>query len=106
MTSESSTIIEERLNNVHPGEILLEEFLKPMQFSSYRLAKETGIPATRISQIIHSRRSITADTALRFSRFFGTSPEFWLGLQNAYDIEEVERAKASELDSIALYQYA
>ncbi len=106
MTSESSTITEERLDNIHPGEILLEEFLKPMHLSAYRLAKETGIPATRISQIIHSRRSITADTALRFSRFFGTSPEFWLGLQNAYDIEEVERTKASELNCIPLYQYA
>ena len=96
MTSESSTITEERLDNIHPGEILLEEFLKPMHLSAYRLAKETGIPATRISQIIHSRRSI----------FFGTSPEFWLGLQNAYDIEEVERTKASELNCITLYQYA
>lgn len=104
--SESSTTIDDRLDNIHPGEVLLEEFLRPMRLSAYRLAKETGIPATRISQIIHGRRAVTADTALRLSRFFGTSAQFWLGLQNAYDIEEVERAKAAELERIARHQSA
>ncbi len=78
----------EKLKNIHPGEVLLEEFLNPMEISAYRLAKETFIPQTRISDIVKGRRRITADTALRFSRFFGNSAEFWLGLQNDYDLEE------------------
>ena len=77
-----------KLQNIHPGEILEEEFLKPLGISAYRLAKETKIPQTRISEIIKKRRRITADTALRLSKFFGNSPQFWLGLQNDYDIEE------------------
>ena len=77
-----------KLKNIHPGEILLEEFLKPMQVSAYRLSKEIGIPQTRTSQIIKGKRRITADTALRFSKYFNTSAKFWLGLQNDYDIEE------------------
>lgn len=99
MTSKSQ-ITTNSLNNVHPGEILLEEFLVPMNISAYKLAKTVGIPQTRVSEIIHGRRSITADTALRFSRFFGTSAAFWLNLQMMYDIEEVERAKKEELDAI------
>jgi antitoxin HigA-1 len=69
-----------RLENIHPGEILQEEFLEPLGISAYRLSKETFIPQTKISEIIKGRRRITADTALRFSKYFGTSPKFWLGL--------------------------
>ena len=90
----------ERLNNIHPGEILLEEFLKPMEISAYRLAKETFIPQTRISEIIKGNRRITADTALRFSKFFGTSAKFWLGLQDDYDLEEEKSEKEKELNEI------
>ena len=83
----------ERLDNVHPGEILNEEFLTPMNISAYRLSKDTEIPQTRISQIIKWKRSITADTALRLSLYFGTSPKFWLGLQDDFDIEEESKNK-------------
>lgn len=77
----------ERLNNIHPGEILLEEFLQPLEISAYRLSQDTGMPQTRISQIIKGNRRITADTALRLSRYLGTSPRFWLNLQDDYDLE-------------------
>ena len=77
-----------KLPNVHPGEILLEEFLLPLKLSAYRLAKDTMLPQTRISEIIHGKRRITADTALRFSLYFGTSAKFWLGLQDDFDLEE------------------
>jgi len=90
----------EKLNNIHPGEILLEEFLNPMDISAYRLAKETFIPQTRISAIIKGNRRITADTALRFSKYFGTSAKFWLGLQDDYDLEEVKKEEKKELDEI------
>ncbi|MHC1702845.1 MAG: HigA family addiction module antitoxin [Tenuifilaceae bacterium] len=83
----------ERLENIHPGEILNEEFLKPLNISAYRLSKDTEIPQTRISQIIKGKRSVTADTALRLSIYFGTSPKFWLGLQDDYDIEEESKSK-------------
>jgi addiction module HigA family antidote len=86
-------IIMERLENVHPGEILSEEFLIPLNISAYRLSKDTEIPQTRISQILKGKRSVTADTALRLSLYFGTSPKFWLGLQDDYDIEEESRNK-------------
>ena len=90
----------ERLDNVHPGEILEEEFLKPMHITAYRLAKEIKIPQTRVSEIIKRRRRITADTALRLSKFFGNSAELWLGLQNDYDLEEERRVLEKELASI------
>ena len=77
-----------KIPNIHPGEILNEDFLKPSGLTAYRLAKETKIPATRISEIIKERRRITPDTALRFSKFFGNSVEFWLGIQMEYDIRE------------------
>jgi len=83
----------ERLENIHPGEILLEEFLKPMQLSAYRLSKDIDIPQTRISQIIQGNRRITADTALRLSSYFGNSAKFWLGLQDDYDIEDETNRK-------------
>ena len=87
----------ERLKNVHPGEILNEEFLKPMNITAYRLSKDTEIPQTRISQILKGKRSITADTALRLSLYFGTSPKFWLGLQDDFDIEEESRSRKKYL---------
>jgi addiction module HigA family antidote len=90
----------EKLKNIHPGEILLEEFLKPMEISAYRLSKETFIPQTRISEIIKGNRRITADTAIRFSKFFGTSAKFWLGLQDDYDLEEESKQKQNEFDNI------
>ena len=90
----------EKLNNIHPGEILLEEFLIPMEISAYRLAKETFLPQTRISEIIKGNRRITADTALRFAKFFGTSAKFWLGLQDDYDLEEEKTQKAQEFNNI------
>ena len=89
-----------KLSNVHPGEILMEEFLKPMHISAYRLAKAIKIPQTRISQIVKGQRRITADTALRLSKYFGTSVKFWLGLQNDYDIEEERKKLDNVLDQI------
>ena len=80
---------------VHPGEILLEEFLKPMQISQYRLSKDISVPARRINEIVHGKRAITADTALRLGRYFNMSPEFWLNLQAHYDLE-VEMDKLSD----------
>ena len=77
-----------KLKNIHPGEILMEEFLIPMGISMYRLSKETYIPQTRVSEIIKGNRRITADTALRLSKYFGNSANFWLGLQNDYDLEQ------------------
>lgn len=90
----------ERLPNIHPGEVLKEEFLDPMGISAYRLAKDMGIPQTRISEIIKGRRRITADTALRLAKYFGMSARFWLGLQDDFDIEEEEIAIHKELESI------
>lgn len=91
----------ERLDNVHPGEILLEEFLRPMEISAYRLSKDTEIPQTRISQIIKGKRRITADTALRLSSYFGNSAKFWLGLQDDYDIEEEKENRMEILRKIS-----
>lgn len=89
-----------RLKNIHPGQVLQEEFLIPLGISAYRLSKDTGIPQTRISAIIKGYRRITADTALRFSRYFGNSAKFWLGLQDDFDIEEENLLLKSSLDSI------
>ena len=89
-----------KLANVHPGEILLEEFLKPMGITAYRLSKSIGIPQTRTSQIIKGKRGITANTALRLSKYFGTSPKFWLGLQDDYDLEEQTNKLQNELNEI------
>ena len=86
----------ERLGNIHPGEILIEEFLKPLEITAYRISKDTEIPQTRISQIIKGKRRITADTALRLSSYFGNSAKFWLGLQDDYDIEK-ERENNKEI---------
>lgn len=87
-----------KLPPVHPGEILLEEFLRPMGVSQYRLAKDIGVPARRINEIVHGQRSISADTALRLSRFFGMSERFWLNLQVRYDLEVEKDRLGDKLD--------
>ena len=89
-----------KLKNIHPGEILFEEFLQPLNISAYKLAKDIEIPQTRISEIIKGKRRITADTALRLSKYFGNSAKFWLGLQDDFDIEEQIAAKETTLKSI------
>ncbi|WP_297337071.1 HigA family addiction module antitoxin [Algoriphagus sp.] len=94
----------EHLPNIHPGEVLQEEFLIPLNISAYRLSKDIGIPQTRISEIIKGRRRITADTALRLSYYFGMSAKFWLGLQDDFDLEEETKAKKVELESIKKYE--
>lgn len=81
---------------IHPGEILLEEFLKPLGLSQYRLAKGISVPPRRINEIVHGKRAVTADTALRLARFFGTSDRFWLNLQTRFDLE-VEKDKLGDL---------
>ncbi len=88
------------LKNIHPGEVLSEEFLIPNDITAYKLAKDIGIPQTIISEIIKGNRRITADTALRFSKYFGNSAKFWLGLQNDFDIEEQIATKGEILESI------
>ena len=93
-----------RIPEVHPGEILEEEFLKPLGISAYRLAKETKIPATRISQIIKGNRRLTADTALRFAKFFGNSAEFWLGIQMEYDLRKEKATIECVLEEIEEYR--
>jgi addiction module HigA family antidote len=93
----------QKLNNVHPGEILFYEFLEPFKITAYRLSKDLKIPQTRISEIIKGNRRITADTALRLSKYFGNTAKFWLGLQDDYDIEEEKELKISELNEIKEY---
>ena len=89
-----------KLKNIHPGEILEEEFLKPMGITAYKLSQAIGVPQTRTSQILKGRRRVTADTALRLAKFFGTSTKFWLGLQNDFDIEEELQTIKKELEQI------
>jgi len=86
--------MEERLAPVHPGEVLLEDFMTPLGLTQYRVAKDIGVSPLRISQIVHGKRAITADTALRLARYFGTSPTVWLRLQARYDIEVAEAKMA------------
>lgn len=93
-----------RLPNIHPGEVLEEEFLEPLGISRYRLAKAIGVPATRIGEICAGRRAITADTALRMARYFGTSARFWMGLQQDYDIEECTRRKGDALAAVVPFK--
>jgi antitoxin HigA-1 len=93
-----------KLKNIHPGEVLQEEFLVPMNISAYRLSKDIGIPQTRISEIIKGNRRISADTAIRLSNYFGNSAKFWLGLQNDYDIEDEFGKKQKEFNSIRNYK--
>ena len=89
-----------KLKNIHPGEILNEEFLIPLNISAYKLSKDTAIPQTRISAIIKGNRRMTADTALRLAKYFGNSAKFWLGLQDDYDIEEESKIMKTQLDEI------
>ena len=93
-----------KIPNVHPGEILKQEFLLPMNITAYRLAKETRLNPTRISEILHKKRGITADTALRFSKFFGNSVEFWMGIQSEYEVREEEDKIKKELKEIRHYK--
>lgn len=86
-----------RLPPTHPGNVLLEDFLKPMSISQYRLAKEINVPGRRINEIVHGKRSITVDTAMRLSRYFGTSIELWMNLQSFYDIEVAKREDGGRL---------
>ncbi|WP_299160840.1 HigA family addiction module antitoxin [uncultured Eudoraea sp.] len=90
----------QKLANIHPGEVLLYEFLQPLEITAYRLSKDLSIPQTRVSQIIKGNRRITADTALRLSIYFGNSAKFWLGLQDDYDIEEEKENKEADLKEI------
>ncbi len=90
---------------IHPGIILLEEFLQPMGISQYRLAKDTSVPARRINEIVHGKRSITADTALRLGKFFNMTPQFWMNLQSRYDLEVAEDNLTGRLeDEVHVYQ--
>jgi len=86
-----------KLTNIHPGEVLLEEFLIPMGISQNRIARNMGVPPRRINEIVHGKRSVTADTALRLARYFGMSEEFWMGLQADYDLEEARNRLGSRL---------
>jgi antitoxin HigA-1 len=88
-----------RLANIHPGEVLREEFMRPLGLTQYRLAQDTGISQMRISEIVRGKRGVTADTALRLARYFGTSDKFWMGLQDDYEIEEARAALAGRLES-------
>ncbi len=87
---------------IHPGEVLLEEFLEPMGISQYRLAKDISVPPRRINEIVHGKRAVTADTALRLSRYFGTSDRFWLNLQAGYDLDVVRDRLGDRLESEVL----
>ena len=98
--------MKKKIPNIHPGEILEEEFLKPLNITAYRLAKETNIPPTRISEILKHRRRITADTALRFSKYFGNSPDFWLGIQIEYDLREEMKKHKKDIESIRALEIA
>jgi addiction module HigA family antidote len=86
-----------KLPPIHPGEILLEEFLEPMGISQYRLAKSLSVPPRRINEIVHGKRAITADTAIRLARYFGTSPQFWMNLQGRYDLDVAEDRNADRI---------
>lgn len=88
-----------QLSSIHPGEILMGDYLEPLGISQSRLAKDISVPPRRINEIVHAKRSITADTALRLGRFFGMSPQFWLNLQTSYDLETTEDFLAGRLDT-------
>ena len=87
-----------KIEPIHPGEILLHEFLEPMGVSQYRLAKDTSVPARRINEIVHGARAVTADTALRLGRYFGTSAQFWMNLQTHFDLEVQQDKIGARLD--------
>lgn len=89
-----------KLPNIHPGEVLLEEFLKALDISQNKLARTMGVPPRRINEIVHGKRAVTADTAIRLARALGTSEQFWMGLQADYDLEEARKSACSELNKI------
>jgi addiction module HigA family antidote len=93
----------EKIENIHPGKILLEDFLLPLNITASRLAKGTGIPQTRVSAIIKGKRAVRAGTALRLSKYFGTTAKFWLGLQHDFDLEEEKLSGEKELNNIRHY---
>lgn len=92
-----------KTREIHPGEILLEEFLEPMSLSQYRLAKDISVPPRRINEIIHGKRAITADTALRLARYFGTTAQFWMNLQTHYDLVHAEQKLKPNLKKIIAF---
>jgi addiction module HigA family antidote len=93
-----------KITNIHPGEILLEEFMKPLKLSQYRVAKDIHVPPRRINEIVHQKRAISADTALRLSKYFSTSPQFWLNLQTHYDLEN-EKDKSLERIELEVHPF-
>jgi addiction module HigA family antidote len=96
-----------RLAPIHPGEVLLEDFLKPLELTQYRVAKSLSVPARRINEIVLGKRAITADTALRLGRFFGTSERFWLNLQTSYDLElERDRLRGRLSQEVEVFEHA
>jgi len=95
-----------KLKPIHPGEILNEEFLKPLGVSQYRLATDTDVPPRRINEIVHGKRGITADTALRLGRYFGLSPQFWMNLQARYDLELQKDVLGNQLEKVRSLQAA
>jgi len=98
---------DQKLPPIHPGEILLEEFLKPLGLSQYRLAHDIGVPPRRINEIVHGKRAITANTALRLARYFGTTAQFWLNLQTRYDLEtEKDRLAGRLTEEVSVYKAA
>ena len=103
MTSDLQRWFEEQ-PPIHPGEILNEEFLKPMNVSQYRLAKSIGVDPRRIHAIVHGERAVSAETALLLARFFGNSPEFWMGLQNQYDLEAAHARLGGKLEEVVAYR--
>src|SRR5690349_7547063 len=104
-TSRKSRTLESKLAPVHPGEVLLEEFLKPMGISQYRLAREISVPPRRINEVVLRKRGVTADTALRLARYFGTSEQFWLNLQTEYDLDlERDRLGDRLLEEVAIFR--
>ncbi|MBN2183723.1 MAG: HigA family addiction module antidote protein [Candidatus Krumholzibacteriota bacterium] len=96
-----------KMDPIHPGEVLLEEFLKPLELSQYRLAKDINVSARRINEIVHGKRAISADSALRLSRYFGTTDRFWLNLQTSYDLEvEKDRLGKRLFNEVGVYRQA
>ncbi len=89
-----------QLRNIHPGEVLKEEFLKPMGISVYRVSKETGLSQTRLGQVIKGKRAMSAETAVKLGKFFGTPPEFWMNLQSLFDIEDARKRYKKDIESI------
>ncbi len=94
----------DRLDPIHPGEVLDEDFLKPLAISQYRLSKDIGVPPVRINEIVHGKRGTTADTALRLAKFFGTTAEFWMSLQTRFDLEVQRDVSSEQLEHIKVFQ--